>query len=78
MSDIPEDFEFRKKSLIGEIYEAFASVDREGGISWEGAHMLDDHFPLKDALAAAQYDTDRGWSELVDEPSWAPAAGVGG
>lgn len=64
------DLERERDALIAEIHAAFAGVSRDGGVSWSETRVIDMFGSDDDRMAARARDTDRSWSELVDDPHW--------
>lgn len=71
------DQERERDALIAEIHAAFADVSREGGVSWSETRVLDMYGSDEERSAARAQDTDRNWSDLVDDPEW-NESGIGG
>lgn len=71
------DLQSEHQALIKEIHAAFAGVSREGGVSWSETRVLDMYGSDDERKAARAQDTDRSWSELVDDPKWYEI-GIGG
>lgn len=67
-----------RDDLIAEVHEAFRDVSREGGVSWSEAEVIDDYGGPAKCAAARKSDRDTHWSQLLDDPNWNPAPGVGG
>lgn len=78
MDHIPNKFEMRRAALVAEIYAAFADVKLGNGVSWSQAYEVDRQYSLEAIKAARSRDTDKHWSELVDDPNWHPFPGMGG
>jgi hypothetical protein len=64
-------------ALIEEIYDAFRTVTRQGGVSWSEAYAIDMHCSEVEQAKARLVDPDRSWTELVDS-DWQESPGVGG
>ena len=74
---MPESLQSNRDALVEEIDAAFANVSRSGGVSWSETRVLDMYGSDDERNAARGQDTDRSWSELVDDPQW-NATGIGG
>jgi len=61
-----------KASVIVEIYESFADVGREGGVSWSETVVLDDRGTDEERAEARAQDTETSWQELIDDSEWQP------
>jgi hypothetical protein len=72
---IMDDASYR--ALIEEIYDAFRTVTREGGVSWSEAYVMDGYCPAEETVEARKGDTDKSWTELVDSDWW-EHPGMGG
>jgi hypothetical protein len=69
------NLDLEKNALIQEIHEAFADVDRKGGMSWRDS-MLED---MDGAEHLVTYvDQDARWQDLAEDPTWNPGPGIGG
>jgi hypothetical protein len=64
-----------RNMLIAEIHRVFKDVNREGGISWRGAQVVDFG---GDESYADYNDTDSSWEELLSNEDWYPGPGIGG
>ncbi len=60
------------------IADAFANTTREGGVSWRESVVLDDYGSEEERVAARALDTERHWSELIDDPEALATHGSGG
>lgn len=58
-----------RQALIGETFEAFEDVSREGGVSWIEAQLLDRFASPEECQAAREQDRET-WQELLADPSW--------
>lgn len=67
-----------RDDLIAEVHEAFRDVSREGGVSWSEAEVIDFYGDPDECEAARKSDRDTHWSQLLDDPNWNSAPGVGG
>lgn len=56
-----------RDSLKVEIYEAFCDVNREGGVSYREAGVLDWGGTEVERAEARAWDTESHWTELVDD-----------
>jgi hypothetical protein len=66
-----------ESALIEEIYDAFRTVTRDGGVSWSEAFVMDQCGTDEERVEARRRDTDKSWTELVDS-DWREHPGVGG
>jgi hypothetical protein len=66
-----------REPLIAEIRQAFATVSREGGVSWTECDARDANATEEECAAVRAMDTDRHWTELLDNPTWSPSPGTG-
>lgn len=73
MEELPPFVRDERDALIDEVYEAFAEVSREGGVSWSQAAVTDAHgaWPL-------QPENDSRWQDLIDDSTWESSPGLGG
>lgn len=74
----PDEVHEERAALIKEITAAFHGVSRANGVSWSETDVLDDYGSMDERLRARASDTDRAWTELVDDPEWRPDSGWGG
>ncbi len=74
----PDELHAEKEALLAEIYDAFKGVSRDGGVSWRESVRIDSYGYLPENAESRWPDTDRAWTDLVDDPSWHPDNGVGG
>ena len=68
------ELEALRRSVIAEIYDAFASVSREGGVSWSESVVVDDYGGEEECAEARRSDKDTHWSQLVDDSNWNASA----
>ncbi len=73
-----EDVNSERDALLAEIDSAFAGVSRDGGISWTESKVVDNYGTPAECRAARDSDTDRSWTQLVDNPNWNFDPGCGG
>jgi hypothetical protein len=66
----PEQLERERNRLIAEIEDVFNRVTREGGVSWSEADVIDDFGTMEELREARSRDTDRHWTDLLDDPKW--------
>jgi len=64
-----------RDALLAEIYEVFAEVDRQRGISWGEANSIDDYGSPGISAAERGWDRDRKWQDLPDDTNWDPENG---
>lgn len=64
-----------RKLLIADIYKAFEGVTRDGGVSWTESDAIDDYADEIECEIARSRDTDKSWTELVEDPLWSPDSG---
>jgi hypothetical protein len=64
-----------RDALIAEVYEAFAGVSREGGVSWKEAEIADAYGRVQSG--AHVYDADTRWQDLLDAKANFPGSGIG-
>ncbi len=70
-----EELEDDKEEVRREIFDAFQGVNRDGGVSWAEAELIDMYgHPIGEQF----HDCDTSWTELVTDPTWDPDVGVGG
>ncbi len=67
-----------REQVIEQIASAFASVTRDGGVSWSEALAIDDFESEEGRRAARESDLDSHWSEMLAPGNWDPFCGVGG
>lgn len=79
-TDQTEVTEAWRKSIIAQIHRAFSEdlVDRTGDVSWSQTRILDLYGSEEELAEAGLKDTDRHWTELLQNPDWNPDWGVGG
>lgn len=73
-----EWLERERQALLGHIRAAFRNVSREGGVSWSETFVIDDRGSDSERREARESDSDRHWSELLDDPDWFPFLWSGG
>lgn len=68
------------EEMIAQIYEAFADVDRQGGISWSQSAAIDGFLKLSadDLMKYQEQDTEPSWHALVEDPKWEVFLGISG
>ena len=59
-----------REDLIALIRERFASVTRNGGMSWSESLVADARGTDLARRAARAKDREKAWSQLVDDPAW--------
>jgi hypothetical protein len=78
MDGVPESLRAEAAAVEADIRRAFKGVTREGGVSWAGSFVVDDHGSVEEVAAAAAEDTEQSWEELVDDPDWSEEGARGG
>ncbi len=78
--ELPPDLARERDAVIAQIYEAFADVTREGGVSWSETEVLDLEWGGTEAeLAAARLrDRDKSWVDLINDAGWHDETSCGG
>jgi hypothetical protein len=76
MDDHSEYLEAERQVLVEDIRSAFAGVSRSHGASWAGTEV-DDMYGMVNADELF-HDQDQTWEQLVDDPKWEVAPGIGG
>lgn len=71
------DLQSNRDTIVQEIQTAFADVTRDEGVSWSETEVIDMSGSEEARRAARAQDTDRNWTELIDDPQW-NAPGIGG
>ncbi len=61
-----------------QIFEAFSSQSRAGGVSWGESVVHDMYGSESEKMEARAKDKDSRWQDLVDDPAWRDDMGVGG
>ncbi len=67
-----------RRSVEAEIRDAFASVTREGGVSWNESIVIDGDASGRTRGEARALDTEMRWEDLVDDANWNHEVGIGG
>lgn len=72
------DLERERHALIAQIRSDFSDVSRAGGVSWSETGVIDNDGTDEECFAARSSDTDRHWTDLIDDPGWSPEVLLGG
>ncbi len=83
MGRLPAFVLAERDALRAEIYAAFAGVTREGGVSWTESREIDNYVMdqaawMANRAAARAKDIDTNWEQVVEDPEWNGATGIGG
>lgn len=81
--DWPIQLKREAQALEARIREAFKGVSREGGVSWSESVVIDlpevsDLDFDQQRMEARARDLDTSWEQLIDDPAWFSACGIGG
>lgn len=77
MAELPDELVQEREQLVAVIYEAFAGVTRNGGVSWSETEVIDLHGTPEERATARAQDKDTSWEELVEQGEWEIFDGAG-
>ena len=58
------------EKLLEQLKIAFQGVNREGGVSWSEAQVIDNYGSNEERNIARSSDKDRTWIDLATDPAW--------